>query len=142
LGEIKVEKKKVEKKKVAIALQGGGAHGAFAWGGADKLLEDGRFEILGVSGTSAGGMNAAAIVQGLIKGGTEAARATLRDYWREMSDLSKKISPFSNFSKSLMLSSILIFPVLILSPTETPETKSLLFSVKIYFEISRLSLLL
>ncbi len=90
-----MEKKKVEKKKVAIALQGGGAHGAFAWDVADKLLEDGRFDILGVSGTSAGGMNAAAIVQGLIKGGTEAARATLRDYWREMSDLSKKISPFS-----------------------------------------------
>ncbi len=83
-----------EKKKVTLALQGGGAHGAFAWGVADKLLEDGRFEIEGVSGTSAGGMNAACIIQGLIKGGNEAARSTLKDYWRGMSELSKKISPF------------------------------------------------
>jgi NTE family protein len=82
------------KKKVAIALQGGGAHGAFAWGVADRLLEDGRFDILGVSGTSAGGMNAASIVQGLVKGGTEAARATLKEYWKAMSDISKKISPY------------------------------------------------
>ena len=85
----------MQKKKVALALQGGGAHGAFAWGVADRLLEDGRFDIEGVSGTSAGGMNAAAIVQGLIKGGTEGARATLKDYWKSMSELSKKISPYS-----------------------------------------------
>jgi NTE family protein len=85
----------MQKKKVSLALQGGGAHGAFAWGVADRLLEDGRFDIEGVSGTSAGGMNAASIVQGLIKGGPEAARATLKDYWRSMSELSKKISPYS-----------------------------------------------
>ncbi|NBT85371.1 MAG: patatin-like phospholipase family protein [Alphaproteobacteria bacterium] len=85
----------MQKKKVALALQGGGAHGAFAWGVADRLLEDGRFDIEGVSGTSAGGMNAASIIQGLIKGGTEGARATLKDYWRSMSELSKKISPYS-----------------------------------------------
>ena len=84
----------MQKKKVTLALQGGGAHGAFAWGVADRLLEDGRFDIEGVSGTSAGGMNAAAIVQGLIKGGTEGARATLKDYWRSMSELSQKISPY------------------------------------------------
>ena len=83
------------KKKVAIALQGGGAHGAFTWGVLDKILEDGRFDILGVSGTSAGGMNAASIVQGLIKGGNEGARATLKDYWKSMSELSKKISPYA-----------------------------------------------
>ena len=88
-------KSRPTKKKVTLALQGGGAHGAFAWGVADRLLEDGRFDIQGVSGTSAGGMNAASIVQGLIKGGNEAARATLKDYWRAMSDLSKKISPFA-----------------------------------------------
>lgn len=83
----------MEKKKVALALQGGGAHGSFAWGVADRLLEDGRFDILGVSGTSAGGMNAAAIVQGLIKGGPEAARALLKDYWKSMSELARKLSP-------------------------------------------------
>jgi NTE family protein len=83
------------KKKVAIALQGGGAHGAFAWGVMDKLLEDGRFDIMGVSGTSAGGMNAASVVQGLIKGNEETARSTLKEYWRSMNELSKKISPFA-----------------------------------------------
>lgn len=82
------------KKKVALALQGGGAHGAFAWGVADKLLEDGRFDILGVSGTSAGGMNAAAIIQGLIKGGEQLARSTLKDYWTQMHNLSQKTSPY------------------------------------------------
>lgn len=94
-----------KKKKVAIALQGGGAHGAFAWGVADKILEDGRLDILGVSGTSAGGMNAAAIVQGLIKGGPEQARATLKDYWRSMSELSKKISPYAHNEVDKMMHS-------------------------------------
>ena len=60
----------------------------------DRLLEDDRFEIEGVSGTSAGAMNAAATIQGLIKGGNECARSTLKDYWRGMHELSKKISPF------------------------------------------------
>ncbi|MBI1954732.1 MAG: patatin-like phospholipase family protein [Proteobacteria bacterium] len=82
------------KKKIAIALQGGGAHGAFAWGVMDKLLEDGRFDIRGISGTSAGGMNAASVIQGLIKGNTETARDSLKHYWKNMSELSKKISPF------------------------------------------------
>jgi NTE family protein len=82
-------------KKIAVALQGGGAHGAFAWGVLDRFLEDGRFDIRGVSGTSAGGMNAAATIMGLIKGGPEVARATLKDYWKSMSELSKKISPYA-----------------------------------------------
>lgn len=86
------------KKKVTIALQGGGAHGAFAWGVMDKLLEDGRFDIMAVSGTSAGGMNAASIIQGLIKGNEETARATLRDYWRSMHEMAKKISPYAKQS--------------------------------------------
>lgn len=85
-----------ERKKIAIALQGGGAHGAFAWGVMDRLLEDGRFDIVGVSGTSAGGMNAASIIQGLIKGGADEARTTMRRYWEGMHELSKDISPFHN----------------------------------------------
>ncbi|MCX7338795.1 MAG: patatin-like phospholipase family protein [Alphaproteobacteria bacterium] len=84
----------MQKKKVALAFQGGGSHGAFAWGVADRLLEDGRFDIVGVSGTSAGGMNAAALVQGLIKGGPELARITLKDYWQSVYQLSKKTSPY------------------------------------------------
>ncbi|MEI8295615.1 MAG: patatin-like phospholipase family protein [Alphaproteobacteria bacterium] len=92
--------KPVSQKKISIALQGGGAHGAFSWGVLDKLLEDGRFDIRGISGTSAGGMNAAATIMGLIKGGPEVARSTLKDYWKSMSELSKKISPLGGMSAS------------------------------------------
>lgn len=88
------EKGNNTKKKIGIALQGGGAHGAFAWGVMDKLLEDGRFDIRGVSGTSAGGMNAASCIQGLLKGGEKEARNTLQTYWKSMSEFSKETSPF------------------------------------------------
>ena len=88
------EKKPI--KKVSIAMQGGGAHGAFAWGVMDRLLEEDDIYIEGVSGTSAGGMNAASVVDGLIHGGNAGARAKLDNYWREMSELAKKISPYQN----------------------------------------------
>lgn len=84
-----------EKKKISIALQGGGSHGAFAWGVLDRLLEDGRFDIRGMSGTSAGGMNAAATIMGLLKNGNEGARETLHAYWHTMHKLSKEISPYA-----------------------------------------------
>src|SRR3989338_5424796 len=64
----------IQKKKINIALQGGGAHGAFSWGVLDRLLEDGRFEFDGLSGTSAGGMNALALIQGMMEGGNLKAR--------------------------------------------------------------------
>jgi NTE family protein len=66
---------------VNLALQGGGAHGAFTWGVLDALLEDGRLRFDGVSGTSAGAMNAVVLAQGLMDGGTEAARTALRRFW-------------------------------------------------------------
>ena len=66
---------------VNLALQGGGAHGAFTWGVLDALLEDGRLRFDGVSGTSAGAMNAVVMAQGLMAGGTEGARAALRGFW-------------------------------------------------------------
>ncbi len=75
-----------EKKRIAIALQGGGAHGAFTWGALDRLLEDGRFIIEGLTGTSAGGMNAVATAQGLIRGGNEQARKELRNFWTRISE--------------------------------------------------------
>lgn len=78
--------KKNEKKKVALALQGGGAHGAFTWGVLDRLFEDGRFEIEGLSGTSAGGMNAVAAAQGLVKGGDQGARDSLNHFWEKISE--------------------------------------------------------
>lgn len=66
---------------VNLALQGGGAHGAFTWGVLDALLEDGRLRLDGVSGTSAGAMNAVVLAQGLMSGGADGARAALREFW-------------------------------------------------------------
>jgi len=73
-----------------LALQGGGAHGAFTWGVLDALLEDGRFNLEGVSGTSAGAMNAACLAQGLMTGGNDGARAALADFWTAVA----RSSPF------------------------------------------------
>ena len=92
----KIQNKEKPIKKVSIAMQGGGAHGAFAWGVMDRLLEEDDIYIEGVSGTSAGGMNSASVIDGLIHGGNAGARAKLDQYWREMSDLAKKISPYQN----------------------------------------------
>ena len=72
-------------KPVNLALQGGGAHGAFTWGVLDYLLEDGRLRIAGISGTSAGAMNAVALAAGYTRAGPEGARAALDDFWRSMS---------------------------------------------------------
>lgn len=84
---------KRSKKRISLALQGGGSHGAFTWGVLEALLEDGRFEIAGISGTSAGGMNAAAMVQGLIRGGTAGAIESLEDFWRRTHELSQRVAP-------------------------------------------------
>jgi NTE family protein len=73
------------KKKINLALQGGGAHGAFTWGVIDHLLEDGRIHIAGVSGTSAGAMNAVMLADGLARGGDEEARTRLAEFWRAAS---------------------------------------------------------
>lgn len=78
-------------KKVAIGMQGGGSHGAFTWGVLDYLLEDGRLDIEGVSGTSAGGMNCLALTQGMAEGGKEGARKSLFRYWKVLSEKSKKM---------------------------------------------------
>ncbi|MFU8832307.1 MAG: patatin-like phospholipase family protein [Wenzhouxiangella sp.] len=67
-------------------MQGGGAHGAFTWGVLDRILEDGRLKIAGVSGTSAGAMNAVALADGFTRDGPEGARAALEHFWRCMSD--------------------------------------------------------
>lgn len=66
---------------VQLALQGGGAHGAFTWGVLDALLQDGRLAVSGVSGTSAGAMNAVALAHGLMVGGPEGARQALDLFW-------------------------------------------------------------
>jgi NTE family protein len=67
-------------KTVALALQGGGAHGAFTWGALDRLLEDG-LAVDRISGVSSGAITGALLAQGLVRGGPEAARADLRRLW-------------------------------------------------------------
>ena len=70
---------------VDLALQGGGSHGAFTWGVLDRLLEEPWLRIEAISGTSAGAMNAAVLVDGWVQGGAEGARAALETYWRLVS---------------------------------------------------------
>jgi len=72
-------------KTVSLALQGGGAHGAFTWGVLDALLEDGRLAIEAVTGTSAGAMNAVVMVEGWLEGGVDGARGQLETFWRRIS---------------------------------------------------------
>jgi len=72
-------------KKVNLALQGGGAHGAFTWGVLDYLLEDGRLAYDGLSGASAGAMNAVNFAEGMRKDGAKGARKQLDEFWRAAS---------------------------------------------------------
>lgn len=71
-------------KRINLALQGGGAHGAFTWGVLDRLLQDDRVEIAGVSGTSAGALNGAALKSGFIQGGRAGARKNLDWLWEQV----------------------------------------------------------
>ena len=75
-----------DKIEIDLALQGGGAHGAFTWGVLDRLLEDDRIRIEAISGTSAGAMNAVVLADGLDRGGKEGAIKALRTFWRGVSD--------------------------------------------------------
>ena len=77
---------------VDFALQGGGAHGAFAWGVLDRALQESRLQVDGVSGTSAGAMNAAVLADGYAEGGPEGARAALERFWRRVPDAAR-LSP-------------------------------------------------
>jgi NTE family protein len=80
-----------KKKVVNLALQGGGAHGAFTWGVLERLLQEPRFEIDGVSATSAGAINAVVLAHGLTVGGREGAMNALADFWDRMSKLAKSV---------------------------------------------------
>ena len=85
-----------------LALQGGGAHGAFTWGVLDRLLEEPWLGIEGISGTSAGAMNAAVLIDGYAKGGAEAARKALETFWREVSRAAM-LSPFRRTPLDMLL---------------------------------------
>jgi NTE family protein len=81
-----------QRTRLDLALQGGGAHGAFTWGVLDRLLETDRLDIEAISGTSAGAMNAVVMVSGYQKGGSEGARQALHGFWRSVSRASR-LSP-------------------------------------------------
>ena len=83
-------------KMIELALQGGGAHGAYTWGVLDRLLEDDRIIIEGICGTSAGAMNAVVVADGLDTGGKEGARQALERFWSGVS----KAGTFSPFKRT------------------------------------------
>jgi NTE family protein len=91
----KTAKRAVATKTINLALQGGGAHGAFAWGVLDRLLEDERVAFEGVSATSAGAMNATVMAYGMRQGGREGARRALANFWRRIAHagLSSPLQP-------------------------------------------------
>lgn len=80
-----------------LALQGGGAHGAFAWGVLDRLLEDGRIAAEGISATSAGAMNAVVYAYGISIAGADGAREKLTEFWRAVSQAGERFNPTRAF---------------------------------------------
>ena len=85
-------------KTIELALQGGGAHGAFTWGALDRLLDEERLEIEGISGASAGAMNAIALADGLVRGGRREARRHLERFWSATSSVAR----FSPIQRSVI----------------------------------------
>ena len=83
---------------IDLALQGGGSHGAFTWGVLDRLLEEPWLDIEAISGTSAGAMNAAVLVDGYAGGGAERAREALEAFWSRVS----RAATFSPLQRSPM----------------------------------------
>ncbi len=127
------------KKKINVALQGAGAHGAFAWGVLDKFLEDDRVEIEGISSTSAGSMNAAVYAFGVMKGNAF-AREALHHFWKSISDVGQsygmvKLTPIEKLmgvkiehAVSTALSKMLIgiLPPHIINPTNFNPMRQIL----------------
>jgi len=87
---------------IDLALQGGGAHGAFTWGVLDRVLEEKWLTINAISGTSAGAMNAAVLASGFATGGHEGARQALETFWRKTSDAAR-FSPFQRSPLDILL---------------------------------------
>ena len=90
-------KAKKSTRKINLALQGGGAHGAYTWGVLDRLLDEKDIEFAGISGTSAGAMNAVILADGYSKGGRNKAKENLREFWRQVSQYSGVFSPSQKF---------------------------------------------
>jgi len=91
--------KKSGPRAIDLALQGGGAHGAFTWGVLDRLLADDRIVLDGISGTSAGAMNAVVLADGYARGGgPDGAREALHNFWKGVSDAAR----FSPLQRTLL----------------------------------------
>jgi len=97
-----------KRRPISLALQGGGAHGAYTWGVLDRLSEDETLDIAAISATSAGAMNAVAYAAGLSKGGPEGARRELESLWRRISEASAALGAFgpAGFAFATALQSI------------------------------------
>lgn len=135
-------------KKICLALQGGGAYGAYTWGILDKFLEDMRLEIDAISATSAGSVNAVALAYGMCKGGREGAREALYDFWHTLGVYWNSFSPTYQTPFEILLgiditsqASFLIFDTLSrtispyhLNPTNYNLLRELLID-KIDFEV-------
>lgn len=89
-------------KKINLALQGGGAHGAFTWGVLDWFLEDNRFSIDAITGTSAGAMNAVVLASGMESGGETGARDALEAFWQAVSE-EARFSPIQRSPLDVLL---------------------------------------
>jgi NTE family protein len=87
------KKKDTSRKSINLALQGGGAHGAFAWGAIDTLLADGRIDIEAISATSAGAMNAVVLADALTDGDRQHARERLAAFWKAIADAGAQYNP-------------------------------------------------
>jgi NTE family protein len=87
------KKSRSRQRPVNLALQGGGAHGAFTWGALDAMLEDGRIDIEAISATSAGAMNAVVLADAMSSGDRDVARERLSAFWQAISDAGQQWNP-------------------------------------------------
>lgn len=101
---------------IELALQGGGAHGAFTWGVLDRLLQEPTLRVEGISGTSAGAMNAAVLASGFAVGGADGAREALTAFWRRVSDAAL-LSPLKRTPLDILLGR--------LSPGNSPALRAM-----------------
>lgn len=90
---------------ITLAFQGGGTHGAFAWGAADQLLLDGRCDVRAITATSGGAMTAVVMADALIRGGKEEAREHLTAFWRKVS-IAASMLPIRTTLMDKMLSNV------------------------------------
>jgi NTE family protein len=93
---------KQAKKTLSLALQGGGAHGAFTWGVLDRLIEEPNLNIDAISATSAGAMNAVMYTYGYLKGGRPKAKVMLEEFWKEVSGMANFLPSQSDFLEKIV----------------------------------------